>query len=345
MGLAAAASGCGLNRPEAITHNTKPQTVEKALLARMAGWRSIQATVSEAVGVNAPHPKTLDYQVTSDLSAGQYAIKISHPSPIAIYVNPHETVWFPENTQHYSVLPALPSADQPWQVIADLPNLIRSSRLTSVSVKGDVATLSMSGAFPAAKDHAVMTLSYNTKTNTPLQWTGAWGHNAVREVFTHFQANPSLPDSALTFSAPAGVTPEVALSPTGTALNIAKSEVPFPIALPPSSDNMTLDAINTGRDAAGNRVVIMTFTAQDSSTVVLTERSTSRTIPVLPTKGLTTTDEAVGDLTVAVAGLPDNMEEACLIEHKTEVVVEGDTSSVDTLLNAWGDEPSLAPSS
>jgi outer membrane lipoprotein-sorting protein len=344
-GLCVVAAGCGFNRPQAITHNTKPKTVERELLARMADWHDVQATVSEAMGPPAHHPKTLEYQVTSDLTAGQYLIKISQPSPIAIYVNGHETIWYPENTQHYSVLPALPPADQPLEVIAQLPELIRTSQLKSVAVKGNVVTLKMSAAFPTSKDHATMTLAYNSKTNTPLKWTGVWGHTSVGEVFSHFQINPSLAPSALSFSAPTGVTPEIALSPTGTALNIAKSEVDFPIALPPASANMTLDAVNTGSDTAGHRVVIMTFTAPDSSTVVLTEKSTTHSVPTLPGKGLTTTDETVGSLTTAVASLPDNIEEAALIDHKTAVIVEGDTSTVDTLLNDWGSQPSLSPAS
>ncbi len=343
--LAWAAAGCGFGRPQAITHNTKPNTVEKEILTRMADWQSVRTDVSESLAVSGSRPQTLDYQVTSDLADGQYVVSLSSPSPMSFYVNDHETIWYPQSTKHYSLLPGLPAADQPLSAAARIPALIRASALKSVVVKGSLVTLQMSAPFPSATEQAAMSVTYDTKTNVLTEWQAQWGSTHVTEDFSHFQVNPSLPAGVYTFVPPAGVTPEVALSETGTALNIAEGEVDFPIALPPAGANMTLNAINTGTNAQGKSVVIMSFAAPDSNAVVITEKASVHALSSLPDKSLSATTETVGALTVFVGSLPDSMEEAAFLERKTEVIIEGATSTVDTLLNAWAAEPSLVPSS
>ncbi|SMC04308.1 hypothetical protein SAMN00768000_1575 [Sulfobacillus thermosulfidooxidans DSM 9293] len=337
-------AGCGFGHPEAITHNSKPKAVVSEILSRMSSWQNVRATVKETQIISAHQVKTLDYQITSNLPSGQYVINLLGSHPISIYVNSHETIWYPQNSKHYSVFAGLPAADAPWTIAAELPNWLRHSQVHGVRVKGDKVSLMMTLVLPSSKSPADALLIYDTATNTPESFSMQIGKTKIAETFSHFQVNPNVSASTFSFSPPPGVTPAISLTQTGTALNLAKSQLNFPIVLPPSSAGMTLDAINTGTNAQGQRVVILSFTAQDSSSVIITEKSSHHPITALPNSNLTSTTESVGSLTVVVANLPDNMEEAAFVVHNTEVIVEGNASTVDSLLNQWGNLPSLTSS-
>ncbi|AUW95107.1 hypothetical protein BXT84_15050 [Sulfobacillus thermotolerans] len=342
--MAGLTAGCGWGRPQAISHATEPKTVKAQILARMGNWQAIRADVQETIVVDHHPAKALEYQVTSDLSHGQYVVFLSKPTPMDFYVNEHETIWYPQSTHHYTVLPSLPAADAPLGVVAQMPSLLREAHVTAAAIKHNLVTLQMTVNFPTSGNSAQMRVTYNTKTNVLTRWQAKWGSTQITENFSHFQVNPSVAAGTYSFVPPGGVTSDVALSQVGTALNAAKSAVDFPIALPPANADMTLNAINIGTNAQGQRVVIMSFTAQDANPVVITEKAQVHALVGLPDKDLTATTANVGALTVFLGALPDNMEEAAFLVRKTEVIVEGETSVINTLLNAWGNEPSLAPS-
>ena len=338
-------AGCGFSRPSAITHNSKPRTAANEILARMSSWKTIRAAVQETQGPGNYHGKTLDYEITSNLSNGQYVIHLKGSHPVSVYVNTHETIWYLDHASHYSVLAKLPSADMPWAVAGELPALIRRAQIVSVRVQGNLVTLDMSVPLPSSKDDTRAVFVFNTTSDMPQSFSLQLGKNdVVKEVFSHFQVNPALPSGTFTFTPPRGVTPAISLTQTGTALSLAKSQLNFPIVLPPQAAGMTLDAINTGTNSKGRRFVILTFTARDSSSVLITETLKQGSGVVLPS-GVTSTVETVGPLSVAMANLPNNMAEAGFVDHKTQVVVEGNVSTVDSLLNEWGSLPSLSATS
>ncbi len=334
-------AGCGFNRPSAITHNSKPQVAAKEILARMSSWKSVQTTVQQTQGPKTSPGKTLNYDITSNLSNGQYVIKLKGSHPVSVYVNTHETIWYPQHGNHYSVLAQLPAADKPWAVAAELPQLIKKAQIQSMQVHGNVVRLNMIVPLSSSKNGAHATFLFNTASDIPESFSLQLSKNdTVKEVFTHFQVNPSLPSGTFTFAPPHGVTPTISLTRTGTALSLIKSQLNFPLVLPPQGAGLTLDAINTGTNSQDQRFVILTFTARDSTSVLITESLKQGSTVKLPS-GVTATTQSVGSLTATVANMPNNMVEAGFLEHKTQVIVEGTASTVDSLLNDWGNLSSL----
>ncbi len=340
-GCMALLTGCGLGHSGAITHNSKPNTVASEILARMSSWKDIRATVQETQGTAGHSGKTLNYDITSNVASGQYVIDLLGQHPVGIYVNSHETIWYPQSASHYSVLANLPRSDAPWAIAAQLPKVLRSSHIQSMQMKGQHVSLAMTALLPSSHGRVNARLVYDTQTNTPTSFSVQLGKQSITEKFSHFQVNPAVSSGTFRFSPPKGVTPAISITQTGTALSLAKSQLNFPIVLPPSALGLTLNAINTGTNAKGQRVVLLSFTAHDSSSVIITEMLNHGATPALPSSNLTSTTESVGALTVVVANLPDSMEEAVFVVHKTEVIVEGNASTVDTLLNQWGSLPSL----
>ncbi len=334
-------AGCGFSRPSAITHNSKPQAVAKEILARMSSWKRGRTTVQQTQGPKNSPGHTVNYEITSNLSNGQYVINLKGSHPVSVYVNTHETIWYPQHATHYSVLAKLPTDDMPWTVAGELPQLLKKAQIQSMRVKGNVVTLNMSVPLSSSQTKTPATFVFNTATDRPESFSLQLGRNhVVKEDFTHFQVNPSLASGTFTFTPPHGVTPAISVTKTGTALNLAKSQLNFPIVLPPQGAGLTLDAINTGTNSKNQRFVILTFTAKNSSSVLVTESLKQGSTVKLPS-GVSSTTETVGSLAVALANMPNHMVEAGFLDHKTQVIIEGNAATVDSLLNDWGNISSL----
>lgn len=338
-------AGCGAGhgtRP--ISHGMTPTQVKSEVLARLKAWHAVSETV--AVSLLAPHQsKPHQYQVTytSQKSPEAFRLQLVPKSGATTEVvdNGLNTVQYVQGSQHYSVSA---SNSNPWSLYQltglELQSVLKSSRVLGVSVTSKKAELHL--LMPIAPGiMAKGTLWFDLVSNQPSRLSATWKGGAVTEIPSAIHVNPSVSASAFVFTAPSGVSPEVALTAQGTAIDQAQARVAFPIILPGSAQNLQLNNVNVST-SKGKRVVLLSYQTQNKNPLVITE---SQGTPFKAPHGLSTVTETVGTLKIEVGSMPDGQEMAGLTINKTLIVVEGPQDTVDGLVNGWAGTKSISSSS
>ncbi len=335
-------AGCGAKHgPEPISHGMTPAQVQKKVLARIHNWRSISEDITEVA--YRPHAtrQVFHVRLLSQLNPASFRLDVTPSAgrPYQVIDNGLNTIVYQTGDKHYSVLTAEPASWTEFRVLGtNLPGIIAKSQAVGVTVKAhEVVLRMMSPVAPGIT--AKTTLWFDLSTNTPLRWEATWQGGSLQETPSHVVVNPSIPASAFTFNPPAGVKPEVALTAQGTELDLARSQVSFPIVLPPSSSMLVLNEVNVGNQGSA-RVVLLTYQTESGQPVVITE---SKATTFKPPAGMSMVTETVGLMTVKVGTLPSGGEMAAFTLNKTLIVVEGPTNVVDSLVNGWGNASPSSP--
>ena len=327
-------SGCGSqpgSRP--ISHGMTPAEVKSEVLSRLDAWHATSETVAETMtGAGGSKHK---YMVTlmDQASPANFRLKVVASSGVVYEIidNGLNVIEYQRGDPHYTVLAANAAAWSLYRLMGtELPKSLTASRMVSVSVKSKQAVLQMMTPISPGI-MAKTTLWFNLVTNMPSRWQALWKGGSIVETPSKIQVNPALSPSAFRFSPPAGVTPEVGLTPQGTELDQAQSRVPFAIVLPPRGENFSLRSVNVS-SGISNRVVLLTYETANQTTLVITE---SKSAVFKPPSGLSMIREMSGTLQVKVGTMPDGQELAALTMGKTSLVIEGPVNGVDTLINGW----------
>jgi outer membrane lipoprotein-sorting protein len=320
-----------------------PSQVKNEVLARIADWRTVQETVDETVA-SGPHaiPQHLVVSFISQSSPAAFRMQVAPKTgtPFEVLDNGLSTIEYTKGSDHYAVSVSNANTLSLYRLTGlELVGALQASRVQSFSVSTKALVLHLLMPItPGVMAKAV--LWFNLNTNAPTRLTAQWHSGSLNEVPVAIHINPTIPSSAFSFSAPSGASPEVALTPSGTAIDQAQSRVPFPIILPPSSSSLQLTGVNVGT-ARHNPVVLLTYESQHGEPVVITE---SKAAVYKPPSGLSTVTETVGTLTAKVGTMPDGQEMAGIVVHKTLIVVQGPVKTVDDLVNGWANAVS-SPSS
>ncbi|PSR23055.1 MAG: hypothetical protein C7B45_04585 [Sulfobacillus acidophilus] len=343
MIIGALTAGCGTaHGTHTISHGMTPQEVKSEVLARIRDWHAISESAVVYLKESHGPQQVDDLTLISQENPASFRLQVT-PTQGASYEvidNGLNTVEYQKGSKHYSVLTASPAAWTEFQMLGvGLPQLIQSSRAQSVSVKPNEVVLHLSTPITSTIT-AQATLWFNLVTNTPSRWEAVWKGGSIIELAKTVRVNPALPTSTFSFTPPSGVKPEVALTVAGTELDQAQAQVSFPIVLPPASENLQLMNVNVG-SSANRRVVLLTYQTTSHSPVVITESKESH---FTPTAGISLIKETLGGLTVQVGSMPDGGEIGAVTLNKTLLVVEGPTSVVNSIINAWSTLVSISPS-
>jgi outer membrane lipoprotein-sorting protein len=336
-------AGCGTaHGTHPISHGMTPREVKNEVLARIHDWHAVSESfvlyLKEAHGPQQVDDVTLFSQ--NNPTSFRLDVTPTQAASYEVIDNGLNTVEYQKGTRHYSVLTASPAAWTEFQMLGvGLPQLIQSSQAESVSVKSDEVILHLKTPITSAIT-AQATLWFNLVTNTPSRWEAVWKGGSILEITKRVRVNPSLSNSIFSFTPPSGVKPEVALTVAGTELDQAQARVSFPIVLPPASQNLQLMNVNVSSSSHG-RVVLLTYQTPNHSPVVITE---SQDTHFRPTAGLSLIKETLGGLTVQVGAMPNGGELGAVTLNKTLLVVEGPTSVVNSIINAWSTSASVSPS-
>ncbi|MCY0878253.1 MAG: hypothetical protein OWU84_04875 [Firmicutes bacterium] len=336
-------SGCGtVRQAHPISHGMSPTEVKNEVLARVRGWRAVKETFTEVF--TTPRHQSTVYRVKlvaeADPTRFRLEVTPSTGQPYEVIDNGLNTIVYQAGAKHYSVLTDDPDSLTEFRILGtNFPQVIQSSQAKSVDVTSKEVVLHLVSPV-TAHIMAKTTLWFSLMSNTPIKWQSTWPGGTLTETPTRMAINPAVSSTAFNFTPPAGVTPEVALTQQGTELDLVRDEVSFPIVLPPENQNLALEGVNVGREAQ-QRVVLLTYNTPSGSPVVITE---SRGLPFKAPAGVSMVSEAVGLTTVKVGVLPDGDEIGVLTLDKTLLVVEGPTTVVDGLINAWANaSPSSLP--
>lgn len=331
--------GCGTRvGPAPISHGMTPSQVQQEISSRLSHWRSIDEDVTETAKAG-PHmaSKTYHIKLVSELSPADFILKVTPNKGTGYQVADDglNTVYYRQGAPHYSVLTNYADTWLQMRVLGtDLPQVLKASHADSVSVKGKEVQLGLMA--PVAPGITVKaTLFFNLETNQPTRWEATFKGRHVVLVPTHISLNPTLTNQTFAFAPPSGVTPEVVMTKQGTQLDAAKSQVPFPILLPPSEVGLQLSSVEVQSGAHG-RTLLLSYETHAGNPLIITESHTST---FRSPSGMSTVTENIGALTVHVGALPLGGEEADFVKKKTLVVVEGPTATVDSLVTAWGNTP------
>jgi outer membrane lipoprotein-sorting protein len=337
-------AGCGATHGQhPISHGMSPAQVKQEVLARLKNWHAVNETITEVA--YGPHGRRHVYNVKllSQTSPVLFRLDVAPQggTPFEVVDNGLNTVVYQNGAKHYSVLTADPQSWTEFRVLGtELPGIIQESHAEQVTVNAKEVILHLVSPV-AAGISAKTTLWFSLTTNTPIRWQAAWKNGSLEETPKSVHLNPPINTSTFQFTPPSGVTPEVAMTAQGTELDLARSQVSFPIVLPPPSMNLELNGVNVSTRGK-SQVVLLTYQTTNGSPAVLTE-STSSTFK--PPAGMSVVTETVGLLSVKVGALPSGSEMAAFTLHKTLVVAEGSVNVVDALVNAWGTSTSPSPSS
>lgn len=318
-----------------------PLEVKNEVLARIKGWQSIQEKINEVM--TGPNGQQQTYKVTlvSAQAPKGFRLKVvpKTGTPYEVVFTGLNTIEYQRGSRHYSVFASNPSAWSIYRILGpDLGAELKQSHVQTVSVNPTEAVLHMTMPIAAGVESQA-TLWFDLATNAPSKLKAVWKGGSVEEVLTQVHVNPTVPSSEFAFTPPVGVRPQLALSPQGTEIVQAQSRVAFPIVLPPSSQNLQLNAVDVS-SKAGKRVVLLTYLNARQNPLVITEEKAAR---FKPPAGISMVTESVGTRTVQVGSMPDGDEMAALTLQKTLVVIEGPTVTVDDLVNAWAAGITSAP--
>ncbi|NMP22552.1 LolA family protein [Sulfobacillus harzensis] len=339
LALAVLLTSCGAKHgPEPISHGMSPQQVKKEVLARISNWHAVSEDITEVVYRKGHARQTYRVKLWSESNPESFRLDVAPSSgqPYEVVDNGLNTVVYQSGAKHYSVLTAEPPSWTQFRVLGtDLASLVAKSHATSVTVKPREVILHMISPVTTSIK-AKTTLWFDLTTNTPLRWESQWRGGTLQETPSHVVINSTIPASTYSFQPPAGVKPEVALTAQGTELDLARSQVSFPIVLPPSSSALVLNNVNVDTEQSA-RVVLLSYQTQNGQPVLITEAKSDH---FKPPSGMTMVTETVGLVSVKVGTMPNGGEMAALTLNKTLVVVEGPTNVVDSLVNVWGDTAS-----
>ncbi len=340
--LGAVAVGCGTQAGIHSAHATHGKQLRAELMKAMSSWQETSSQVVDVVR-QAGHPvRQLRLNLVSASHPQRYALTVNQDGhrTLTIVDDGRSTVSYTAGSSHYQVLSSLPPSSNGLRLMGiELPTLLASSTVHSVKVISDNrAVVAMTTPLPNGAV-ARAELWYNPVQNLPLAFSARWPGGNIQETIKRFAVNPALSSRVFHFRPPSGVTPQVVLSQTQTDLKLAQHSVQFPIVLPPTAANVTLDNVSVGRakHAAGNAgtVVVLTYTAPDGTYLLVTERSLQKKTQAPP--GVSLATENFGDLTVAIGVMPPFSEDFASFNVKsTEIWVQGQASAVQNLLNAWG---------
>lgn len=327
-------SGCGaLHGSHPISHGMTPTQVKSEVLARLKGWHTVQEQLTEVV--SGPNGQKQTYQVAllGSTSPNEFRLDVvpKEGTPYQVVDTGLNTVEYQHGAKHYSVSASNPGAWAMYRILgAGLPSALQASHVASVVVTPKQVVLHMITPI-APRTPARATLWFNLQSNMPSRFVASWKGGSVEETPTQIHINPNISPAAFVFTPPAGVRAQVALTTQGTALDQAQAHVTFPIVLPPSSQNLQLNAVDVSAQA-GRRVVLLTYVTPKQSPVVITEEKAGS---FTPPAGLSMVSETVGTTTAEVGSLPDGEEMAAVTLQKTLVVIEGPAVAVDNLVNSW----------
>lgn len=340
------AAGCGNHSGgHAAQPTVHPAAVRAQILNSMASWETTSASVKDVVKLRGSRPLTLQLRFLTASAPSRYALTVNEQRrpQLSVVDNGRNTVSYTAGQPHYAVLSTLSLSSDAMRLIGpELEAVVRQAKLQSAALlPSDQARLVMKTRLP---DGQLVTaiLTYDLSHGAPLAFAAQWQGGQIVETVEHFAANPDLPNSAFNFRPPTGVTPEVTATPTTTALNVARDEVHFPIVLPPSAADLTLQDVTVQRESKGGPVVVLTYTTPGGSYIVLTERATRLGQAVAPA-GVNVGPQTFGVLTFNEGVLPFSGEFASTQMQRTEIWIEGPASAVDNLLTVWGNAPTASP--
>lgn len=339
--LAGVVAGCGTHGSHPISHGMTPQQVKKEVLARIDNWHAVSESMTEVI-YRAHSPRAV-YRVKliSEANPASFRLDVVPATGTSYEVidNGLNTIAYQSGSSHYSVLTADPQSWTEFRILGiELPSVIQASRAVSVSVRPKEVVLHMMTPV-AAGITAKTTLWFDLVTNTPMRWQSTWPGGTLQETPSHVAVNPNISSATFAFNPPAGVKPEVALTAQGTELDLARSQVSFPIVLPVASVSLELNGVNVDNRGKA-QVVLLTYQTSNGDPVVITE---SKAATFKPPAGMSVVTETVGVMQVKVGSMPDGAEMAAFTTNKTLVVAEGPTSVVDALVNAWGNASPSSP--
>lgn len=322
-----------------------PLAVRSQILKSMASWETTSASVKDAVALKGSRPLTLQIQLLTATSPARYALTVDeagHPQ-LTVVNDGRSTVSYVAGQAHYAVMSTLALSPDAMRLIGpELEAVVRQAKIQSASLSAsDRAQLVMTTRLPNGQ-LVNATLTYDLAHNAPVAFSAHWQGGHIVETVERFQANPNLSNSAFRFRPPSGVTPEVTATPTTTALNVARDQVHFPIVLPPSAAELTLQDVTVERAAKAQPVVVLTYTTAGGSYVVLTERAARLNQAVAP-PGVNVGPQTFGVMTFNEGVLPFSGEFASTTLHSTQIWIEGPASAVDNLLTVWGNAPTASP--
>ncbi len=347
MALLLALGGCGwFSSPAPLARGLSASQVKHQLLARLQSWQSVSCQVTQTVSLVGQPVQHLKLSLAEENKPAQFVLHITGvSSPIEIFSTPRDTIWYQVGSPHYTVLASLPPSSDDFRLLGtELPHLVAASHITKVHFDhNNIVSLVMDTPLPNGISAQVQ-LIYDLTTNTPMRIVAKWNGGTVTEVASHFEVNPNLPSNIFSFTPPATVTPAVGLTQSGTALNVAQAKVGFAVALPPQQAQETYVGIDVGQTNKGSSVLLLTYNSPNGNPLVVTERANRSGLSVFPSGSVTATETA-GSLSVTVAMLPSGQEMASFVMNKTLVVVQGEASDVDALINLWGGQNSTVPSS
>jgi hypothetical protein len=308
-------------------------------LARINNWHQISAQFVDTVSLVGRPTQKLGVSLTAENNPTQYAVKVTGgTAPIQIISTPRETLWFEANRSHYAVMASAPTSPAYLRLLGtELPAIVNGSHMTKVHLEaGNIARLTMQSVLPTGLK-ATINLTFNFTTNTPVRLVAEWPGGAITETVSHFVVNPTISRTAFSFVPPSGVTPTVAQSTDGSALDLPMVTLPFSVILPPSGAADSLTGIDVGPTSSGSPVLILMYTTPTGSPLVLTERKISKKPPTLPS-GTTSVAETVGTTAVTISTLPSGQELAMLSLGGTRILVQGHAQDVGAVLNLWNAE-------
>lgn len=332
--LMAGLAGCGAPSSQPIGHNLTAAQVKTEVLRRMAGWDVVRTTIDETVQLAGRAPTTVRADLIAEASPPADAVKVTTGGGVTeIFRSAAGVIRYQPGSAHYDVLAAWPHSEDDIRILGtELPGLIRKSRVTGVRYPAaNVVVISMVAPLPNGIS-AQSRLWFDLTTNTPMKWQAVWNGGRITEVPRHFQVNPVLGPSALIFTPPSGVSPEVtvALNPGAGS----PTPVHLPVVLPPAADNLTLEQITAGQSADGP-VVLLTYTTPQNTPLLITEGSGG--FRPRPPAGVTVTAVSVGNLVVDEGMLPLSSDEwAGFTVRGMGVAVESSAAAVNVLLDDWG---------
>lgn len=328
-------AGCGISHgPETISHGMTATQVKKEVYDRIRSWRTVSESITEVAYRKHTKRQVFHVQLVSQDKPAAFSLKVSPSSgtPYQVIDNGLNTIVYQSGAKYYSVLTADPVSWTEFRILGtDLPKVIQDSKAISVVVNPKEVVLKMLSPV-ASGITAKTTLWFNLTTNTPSRWVATWDGGTLQETPSHVVLNSQLKSSAFSFTPPSGVVPEAALTAQGTELNMVRSQVSFPIVLPPASMELVLNAVDMGTEGP-NRVALLTYQTSSGNPVVITE---SKAGVFKPPSGISFVTESVGLLQVRIGTMPAGGEMAVLTLNKTLVVVQGPSSVVDGLINTWG---------
>lgn len=329
-------AGCGVSGQQPINHGMTATEVKSEVLARLQNWSSVEETTTEVLYPKHGARAVYHIHLVSQANPSRFALSVAPsngPSYEVVDTGLNIDV-YQSGQAHYSVETNDPRSWSEFRVLGtELPQVIKASRALSVDVKPKQVVLHMDSPI-ASNKWAHTTLWFSLVSNTPVRWQASWAGGTLEETPSSVIVNPTITGQTFAFNPPNGVTPEVSLGGAGNELSAVRSQVSFPILLPPASASLALAHVNVGRQH-GSQVVLLTYETSQDVPVVITE---SKKNTFVPPDGVSLSKQTIGLVTAQVGSLPNGGEMAVFSQAKTFVVIEGPSNVVAAVLNAWGNQ-------